>query len=601
MNYNNYNNCYQNDKVLPESIGPTTFIRNIERNKNNNNQMNNNQIYNNQLNNNQINYNQINANQIIYNEMNNNQMNDNQINSNLVMKNNIEMNNNNINRMNNNNFDMNSNDIGMNNNNFDMNNSNNFGLNNNIIGINNNNIGINNNNFDMNNNNNFGINNNIIGINNNNIGINNNNFDVNNDNSIFQINNQNLELNQIKNQLNPKRIISKNKDKIQNKLNIPDPIKGFIKPILKGLNSIDSSGFKNAVLQCLSQTENLTNYFLKKSNKETIFNNNITKENKNALQLCPAYYELIQNLWSKNEINSFSPQSFIYLIDQMNKDDILKINSDEDTNGKDFIIFILRQLHKELKNPLKSNNISINKKSPNKYDKEEVLKDFLTEFQQSYSIISDIFFGVNEAKSICLNCKNIYNSKGIKIPICYNYEKFNHLIFPLEEIKKMKNQKLYFNNINMSQNNIINLDDCFTYNEKDEYLTVDNQMFCNLCKQLSDSIYKAQIYCSPNVLILILNRGKGNEFNVKLDFKESIDITRFVLKKDMPKITYNLYGVITHIEENAPPAHFIASCKNPVDNKWYRYNDAFVTEIQDFQKEVINFGFPYILFYKKCL
>ena len=116
---------------------------------------------------------------------------------------------------------------------------------------------------------------------------------------------------------------------------------------------------------------------------------------------------------------------------------------------------------------------------------------------------------------------------------------------------------------------------------------------------MGDSLYTSKIYISPNVLILILNRGKGNIYDVKLDFTEIIDISQYVLQKDTPQIIYNLYGVITHIGQSGPSAHFVASCRSPVNFKWYRYNDAFVTEINDFQKEVIDFGTPYILFYQK--
>ena len=101
------------------------------------------------------------------------------------------------------------------------------------------------------------------------------------------------------------------------------------------------------------------------------------------------------------------------------------------------------------------------------------------------------------------------------------------------------------------------------------------------------------------VLVLILNRGKNNIYNLKLNFYEIIDITQFVLQKDTPQLLYNLYGVITHIGQSGPNAHFIASCKSPIDNKWYRYNDAFVTPINNIQNDVIDFGTPYILFYQK--
>ena len=151
----------------------------------------------------------------------------------------------------------------------------------------------------------------------------------------------------------------------------------------------------------------------------------------------------------------------------------------------------------------------------------------------------------------------------------------------------------------MFNNNIVSIYECFYYNQKSEFFTGDNKNYCNVCKQLFDSIYTTKLYIGPNVLVLILNRGKGNIYNVKLDFGETIDISEFVLEKDMPQIIYNLYGVITHIGQSGPSAHFVASCKSPVDNKWYRYNDSLVNPIINVQKEVIYFGTPYILFYQK--
>ena len=41
--------------------------------------------------------------------------------------------------------------------------------------------------------------------------------------------------------------------------------------------------------------------------------------------------------------------------------------------------------------------------------------------------------------------------------------------------------------------------------------------------------------------------------------------------------------------------------QKPIDNNWYRYNDAMVNQIKDLQKEVIDFGTPYILFYQKII
>jgi len=131
----------------------------------------------------------------------------------------------------------------------------------------------------------------------------------------------------------------------------------------------------------------------------------------------------------------------------------------------------------------------------------------------------------------------------------------------------MKNRLMEQNNNMQINNNIVTIYDCFYYNQKTELFTGEDRNYCNICKQLFDSTYISKIFVSPKILVIILNRGKGNIYNIKLDFSEIIDITQFVQQRDCPQLIYNLYGVITHIGQSGPNAHFIASCKSPIDNK----------------------------------
>jgi len=484
---------------------------------------------------------------------------------------------------------------------------------------------------------------------------------------IYKDENKNLktELEKFKNEYN--ELITKRKE-MENK-NEPYNIQEdnvlsslYKKPTLIGLNNIGATCFMNSTLQCLSQTEALTNYFLNKRNLNRIMNNNLALKNKNSNQLAPVYLELIQKLWDKNNENkSFSPNAFMQRVSELNP--LFKTGTAGD--AKDFIIFVLERLHIELKKPNKSVLCDYDLIN-NQYDAESAFHFFFKDFKKDSSIISEVFFGYNETTNECLNCKAKYQNQ--KNPICYNYGLFNCLIFPLEEVKNMVNRNfnnnlMMFNNfqnnnfqmnnsspqmnnnfqmiksnpqmninnplmnnniqmnncnIQMNNNNIlknngnfimgnifqaninsVTLHDCFCFNQKVDLFQGENRNYCNICKQTYDSYYTSKILISPDILVLILNRGRGNIYNVKLIFDESIDITEFVQLKDRPKIIYNLYGVITHIGQSGPNAHFVASCKSPIDNKWYRYNDAFVNPINDLQKDVIQFGTPYILFYQK--
>jgi len=168
----------------------------------------------------------------------------------------------------------------------------------------------------------------------------------------------------------------------------------------------------------------------------------------------------------------------------------------------------------------------------------------------------------------------------------------------LEEVRKMKIQNNQ-NNINLNQN-AVNLDDCFMYNQKTELFTGENKNFCNICNSLYDSNYTSLIYSLPTVLVLILNRGKDNVYKIKLDFSEEIYLTKYVQAKHAnDKLIYSLIGVVTHIGESGQYAHFVASCKSPINNTWYRFNDSLVYKINNLYNEVINFKNPYILFYQK--
>ena len=422
---------------------------------------------------------------------------------------------------------------------------------------------------------------------------------------------------------------NKNKNIIQ-----PNPPKHIIScksinpPPLIGLQNIGSTCYMNATLQCFSHTEILTDYFLNENNRNKIYNNNIAKKDPTLLQLSPSYLNLITNLWLSKQ-KYFSPFEFRKRVADMNP--LFKELSAND--AKDLLNYLLMQLHEELNLYEEKNALEENEPNFNPYNEQMALENFVKSFfAKNKSVLSDHFFGLQESKFLCMGCEK--KNAGFNLPIKYNFQTFNFLFLPLEEIRKFKynnnlmnnmqminnmnqnqinlmnnfnnfnNNNMIINNIiiqnNMNDSNSVNIYDCFDYLQKDEIFSGDNAMWCNICNGLFPCKNKTVIYTGPNVLILILNRGKGIEFKVKLDFYEKINLDNYIMKKDRQNIIYELYGVVTHLGESGESGHFVASCKSPSNNKWYRFNDAIVTPINDVQSEIINFGMSYILFYKKC-
>ena len=153
-----------------------------------------------------------------------------------------------------------------------------------------------------------------------------------------------------------------------------------------------------------------------------------------------------------------------------------------------------------------------------------------------------------------------------------------------------KLQKLY--------KNIVDISDCFEYNSKTDFFTDSNQIYCNNCAKMSDAYYTTSLETAPKVLILLLNRGIGIQFKIKLEFPMELDVGKYINQKQA-NTNYKLIGVITHLGDNGESGHFIAHCLSPIDNEWYTYNDAIVSKIDDIKKQVVDLGMPYLLFYQR--
>jgi len=380
-------------------------------------------------------------------------------------------------------------------------------------------------------------------------------------------------------------IITKNKEE-EGVIIIPPIIKKEVKkehPKI-GLQNIGATCYMNATLQCFAHIKDFVRFFKKGDKHLNVLNNPKT--------LSYSFKILIDKLWpEENEIPEklyYAPYDFKEKISTMNP--LFKGIAANDS--KDLINFIVMTLHEEL-NEIK-NDIIINNQEVDQRNKEAVFEEFRTDYIKRYnSIASTLFYGSNYSVSQCTQC-------NIKL---YNYQVFFFIIFPLEEVRKFKQQLNLNNNINIAfnnnnMNNVVDIFDCFEFDRRVTLMSGDNSMFCNNCQTSNACRVFTNLVFGPNILIIILNRGKGKEFDVKLNFGEDLNLDNYIEKKETG-VNYKLIGVITHLGESGMGGHFIAFCKDPISLKWYKFNDAFVSPVEDFKKEVIDFGMNYLLFYQK--
>ena len=353
--------------------------------------------------------------------------------------------------------------------------------------------------------------------------------------------------------------------------------KNKLKECRIGLENIGASDYMNSTLQCFCHIKEFIDYFKGNSGK---INDKKT--------LSYSFKLLIEELWpDKSDAKKYySPYEMKAKISDMNP--LFKGIFENDP--KDLVNFIIMKLHDEL-NLVKNHSLINNEKFLDKTNEKLVFEYFIQYFKMNHqSIISDLFYGCNKSLVMCNNCKKII----------YDYQIFYFLNFHLEEVRKFKAQQnniYYYNKTINNDLNEVNIYDCFNYDRKINYMTGENKIFCNFCKSNQDCQVKTELVIGPEILIILLNKEGGLEFNVKIKVYEIIDLHTYFDFKDIGCI-YELIEVLAFVGQ-IDMGHFISFCKDPVTGKWLKLNDAIVEDVNDFGKEAINFSYPYLLFYKR--
>ena len=241
----------------------------------------------------------------------------------------------------------------------------------------------------------------------------------------------------------------------------------------------------NSTIQCLCNVLNIKKYF---QNRQSVYKDT---NNKNC-PLTKEFYILLNSLWKDSSKGKkyFTPTDFKNRISIMNP----FFEGIEANDSKDLIIFLYETMHNEINKP--------NQYDPNNnYNQNNEFQLFRQKYySNNSSFLIDTFYFEQQSILGCLNCGFLK----------FSYNITNIFIFPLEKVREYMVKKCPNRFINMT------LENCFENYQEPEILSGANQIFCNICHFMSNANTQNKIFTSPEVMTIILHRGKGLEFQVEI-------------------------------------------------------------------------------------
>ena len=354
-----------------------------------------------------------------------------------------------------------------------------------------------------------------------------------------------------------------------------------------GLYNIGSTCYMNATLQCLLHVSPLVAYFieiyLKQKHYEKLLKINESAPTKGKIS--QAFLGIIKAIGQKgNKIidnNSMGTKTTVYKKSQaVSPENFQKtvgtfnpqFRNLEANDSKDLILYLLQVMHQELN--YWTNNQAFNG-YPDQYNRVNTFQAFVFSYDATNkSIISDLFYGTSENTTKCDVCNKII----------YNCQKFEFLTFGVCKY----NQKEF------------NLYNGFDDYIKFDQLTGDNQYYCNNCKKLCDAKIRTTILIPPNYLLINIDYGKNKKYMPSsINYDEEIDISKYVSLPNQGN-KYKIIGICSHLGDSGMYGHYVAYCKNKKDNKWYQFNDSFVSGA-NFENIKTTGGTPYLLLYERII
>ncbi|XP_057371532.1 ubiquitin carboxyl-terminal hydrolase 8-like [Daphnia carinata] len=344
-----------------------------------------------------------------------------------------------------------------------------------------------------------------------------------------------------------------------------NPVYGNMGRGLTGLKNLGNTCYMNSILQCISNSMLLTNFFIDGS-----YRNYLNASNKQTRgEISDEVSSTLNALWS-GQYRSISCKDLKNAVGRFKS----SFRGYEQQDSHEFLTILVDWLHEELneirvKRPLKEQN---NYGIPDEKAANMAWEDYSA---SNKSIIVTLFAGQQRSSLRCTTC----------LKESVTFEPFFNLSLPIPP-----------------SNTQCSIMDCFQLYTKPEQIS---GWSCPFCKNKRGASKKIDIWKLPPVLVVHLQRFYNDglwrkrlnmvDFNVnELDLDVIVKCPEVVVKSKKPRYSrFKLYAVSNHYG-TMDAGHYTAYCKNAEYNKWFKFDDQDVMEISGNE---VRSAAAYILFY----
>lgn len=338
-----------------------------------------------------------------------------------------------------------------------------------------------------------------------------------------------------------------------------------------GLTNIGNTCYGNASLQALRHQVDLTIYILQGKHTELLKR----KPKSEKTDLVEGYAKLVQTLWNSEGGVANTREFWRTMIPAAMKVGFEQFRIPIPHDAHEFIVFLLDQLHEGLAEEVTMTIHAPLGDTPKAKDAKGALSFWKKNFENQYSPLVELLYGLLRKSIVCEGCK----SESV------SWETMN--------IHKVSVPKP-----SSPEDKTLGLIDLMREDCKDEKI---DSYDCDHCKPVRHSAVVSRAYWRlGNWVIVTLKRNEndGRKINRIIDVPKTLCFEELFHKNSEEtsiKASYELFATVDH-HGHSGGGHYTSYSKHAVSGRWVMYDDDSATEVPDV---VINTS-TYVVMYRKA-